>query len=73
MEIIFVSFDKVFDDYEEQARLMPWIGISYNDPRVANLKEFYSITSIPSLILVDKNGELVDKFCRNDVYEIGED
>jgi hypothetical protein len=35
---------------------MPWLGISYSDPRVSGLKEFYSITSIPTLILIDGNG-----------------
>lgn len=52
---------------------MPWIGVSYSDPRVAGLKEFYSITTIPTLLLVDHKGELVSKNCRQDVYELEED
>ena len=52
---------------------MPWIGIPCNDARVADLKEFYNIRSIPTLLLIDKKGEEVSRTCRNDVYSLGED
>ena len=52
---------------------MPWIGIPCNDPRVADLKEFYNIRSIPTLLLIDRKGEEVSRNCRNDVYTMGED
>ncbi len=48
--------DKLGDDYEEGIKGMPWIGIQGNDPRVLDLKEFYNIRSIPSLLLIDKKG-----------------
>jgi thioredoxin-related protein len=52
---------------------MPWIGISFDDSRVKNLKEFYNVRAIPSLILVDSKGEVVENDCRADVYALGED
>ncbi len=52
---------------------MPWIGIPCNDSRVADLKEFYNIRSIPTLLLIDKKGEEVSRDCRNDVYSMSED
>jgi hypothetical protein len=52
---------------------MPWIGIPWNDARLADLKEFYNIRTIPSLLLIDKKGEEVSRNCRNDVYTMGED
>ena len=55
---------------------MPWIGIPCNDARVADLKEFYNIRIIPTLLLIDKKGEEVSRDCRNDVYDVytmGED
>jgi hypothetical protein len=35
---------------------MQWIGIGANDSRVAELKEFYNIRSVPTLILIDNKG-----------------
>jgi len=52
---------------------MPWIGISFDDSRVKNLKEFYNVRAIPCLILVDSKGEVVDNDCRADIYALGED
>lgn len=52
---------------------MPWIGIPMNDSRVLDLKEFYNVTSIPTLILIDKKGEEVTSSCRNDLYNLTED
>ena len=52
---------------------MPWIGISFDDSRVKNLKEFYNVRAIPSLILVDSKGEVVENDRRADVYALGED
>jgi hypothetical protein len=35
---------------------MSWIGIPALDERVGNLKEFYNVKAIPSLVLIDKKG-----------------
>ncbi len=73
LEIIYVSLDKFADEYEEGVKGMPWIGIPANDPRVHELKEFYNIKSIPTLLLIDKKGEEVSRSCRNDLYDLTED
>lgn len=57
LEIIYVSVDKFAEEYEAGAKDMPWVGIPVNDPRVADLKEFYNIRSVPTLLLIDKRGE----------------
>lgn len=48
------------------------MGISFDDPRVKGLKEFYNIRSIPSLILTDSRGENLGNV-RDDIYNLGED
>ena len=48
----------------------PWLAISFDDERVKNLKEFYNVRSIPSLILVNSDGEIVSSDCRTDIYEL---
>lgn len=73
LEIIYISLDKLADEYEEGVKGMPWIGIAANDPRVLDLKEFYNIRSIPTLLLIDKKGEEVSRTCRDDVYNLSED
>ena len=51
----------------------PWLSIAFDDPRVKDLKEFYNVRSIPSLVLVDNQGEIVSDSCRQDIYDLGED
>jgi hypothetical protein len=71
LEIIYVSMDKLAEEFDEEAKSLPWIGIPCTDPRVADLKEFYNVRSIPTLLLVDNKGEEVSSSCRNDVYSMG--
>lgn len=52
---------------------MPWLIVPFEDPRVKDLKEFYTVTSIPELILVDDSGEILSRNCRQDIYNLGED
>lgn len=68
-----MSVDRMTEEFEEGVKGMPWIGIPCNDVRVVDLKEFYNIRSVPTLVLIDRRGEEVSRECRNDVYTMGED
>ena len=52
---------------------MPWLGLDFADERVAGLKQFYDIRSIPSLILIDSKGESVSNDFKKDIYEMEPD
>lgn len=57
LEIIYVGFDKVKKDYDSFTKAMPWLGLPFNDDKIASLKEFYDVRAIPKLILIDNKGE----------------
>lgn len=71
--MIYVSLDKSKKDYDAFTKCMPWLGIAFGDERIAALKEFYDVRSIPTLILLDSRGECIYHCCREDVYVLQED
>jgi hypothetical protein len=52
-----VGFDKVKKDFDGFTKTMPWLGLPFNDDKIASLKEFYDVRAIPKLILLDNKGE----------------
>lgn len=38
MEVIYISFDKSKKEWEEMSAGVPWLSISFDDPRVRDLK-----------------------------------
>lgn len=47
---------------------MPWHAIPYTDEtRIQNLKQKFSITGIPTLVVMDKKGEEITKEGRLDI------
>jgi nucleoredoxin len=62
IEIVFASSDKdeaAFDDYFSE---MPWLAIPFSDrARKAALSKKFKVSGIPTLVLVDQNGELITK------------
>jgi len=68
-EVVFVSSDKNAADqqkYMQEAR-MPWPAIPYSPQQVAILKERFSISGIPSLVIVDGKGTLISTQGRSDI------
>jgi nucleoredoxin len=59
-EVIFVSIDGNADAFERNFAEMPWLAVPYSDEaRIASLKQKFGINGIPTLIIVDTNGNLV--------------
>jgi len=72
-EIIFVSFDREVSEMDEYMREtgMPWLALPFGDAHKKTLGKIFSIRSIPSLIILDGNGNLITKDGRKDVSQLG--
>ncbi len=49
---------------------MPWLTIPFGDPRIMELKSIYSITAVPILVILRKDGTVVTTNARNDIYAL---
>ncbi len=46
---------------------MPWITIPYEDPRIAKLSDRFEVEGIPTLVILDSAGNIVNKSARGPV------
>ena len=71
-EVVFVSFDRSKEAFEEYYGSMPsWLAIPFEDrKRAAKLSARYKIQGYPTLILIDGNGKIVSKKGRSDVANV---
>ncbi len=58
VEIVFVSCDNSVEEHEEHFASMPYPGIPFDDPRIADLEEDLDVESIPIVPLLRKNGTI---------------
>ena len=71
VEIVFVSCDNSEDEFEEHFGAMPWPGIPFDDPRIADLEEDLDVESIPIVPLLRKNGTIAKDSVRQDIQKNG--
>ncbi len=69
MEIIYVSFDKTKEDYEEARKAMPWAVLPFNEAKNQALKKEYGIIGIPHLVVLKPDGTVVVPNGRADVQK----
>ena len=72
-DLVFVSHDRSEDamarymqDYD-----MPWQALNFNDPRRENLTTKFGVRGLPTLVIVDADGDLLSSDGRSDVAEHG--
>ncbi|KAK7493324.1 hypothetical protein BaRGS_00015450 [Batillaria attramentaria] len=56
-EVIFVSSDKDQASFNDYFAEMPWLTVGFGSNKKDELSSKYSVRGIPTLILVDKNGQ----------------
>ena len=74
-ELVFVSSDRSEDDmykYMEETN-MPWLAVPHGSKTAAKLKERFGIRGIPTLVILDEEGEKVTQNGRRDVSVSGAD
>jgi nucleoredoxin len=72
-EIIFVSSDRTEQaqfEYMEELE-MPWYTIKLGQKQAKALTKKYSVRGIPTLVIIDAEGNLITKNGREDVTELG--
>jgi nucleoredoxin len=69
-ELVFVSSDKDQSAFDEYYAEMPWLALPFEDrARKAALSKKYKVNGIPSLVVLDKDGELITDDGRSGVME----
>lgn len=67
-EVVFVSIDGNQAAFDRNYKEMPWLAIPYKDEsRISALKQRYGINGIPTMVLVDDQGNLVTYEARKDI------
>lgn len=69
MEFVFVSSDRSQDSFDLFFDSMPWMAIPFGDPRTEALKGLFGIDGIPSLVMIDDKGEIINLNGRAAVVE----
>lgn len=70
VEVIFVSSDRNEDQFHLYSATMPWQLLPFQERKLADaFKSRYGVSSIPSLLVFDKNGQLVTNCGRQSVHD----
>jgi len=71
--VVFVSADQDTEAFNEYYGEQPWYAIPYDDQdRRDSLNEAFGIRSIPTLVVLDKEGQSITKEGRSDVMKLKE-
>jgi thioredoxin-related protein len=66
IDIVFISSDRTENAFNENYALYPWYALPY---KYRNLKQelvsYYDFKTIPQLIFINKNGEIIERDGRN--------
>jgi thiol-disulfide isomerase/thioredoxin len=60
-EVIFVSLDKNENEFNEYFSKMPWKSLPFDNQQSEELSEFFGVQGIPTLILVDHEGNVLTR------------
>ena len=60
IEIIFVTSDRSEAEFNEYFGTMPWLSIPFKDESIANLKKSFEIMGIPTFLVFNNDGKLID-------------
>lgn len=72
-ELIFVSGDRDPKTFREYYRSMaPWLALPFGDDRISDLNDLFGVDGIPTLVIVDKNGQLITSSGRGFVSDDAE-
>ena len=58
-EVIFISLDKNENEFNEYFSKMPWKSLPFDNQQAEELSEFFGVQGIPTLILVDYEGNVL--------------
>lgn len=71
LEIIFVSSDHDQSSFDGYFGSMPWIAIPFEEDHIrSGLGAAYSVQGIPTLIVLDRHGKVLDSDGRSTVASV---
>ncbi|XP_030746974.1 nucleoredoxin-like protein 2 [Sitophilus oryzae] len=75
IEVIYVSsdIDEAKFKYDYTIRQGPWLAIPFKDPLADELRYFYGVSSLPMLVVVKKEGDIITKNGRQELESLGID
>jgi nucleoredoxin len=72
VDIVFVSYDRTPDQFNEYFATMPWLALPFTDrQRAQALGGQFGANGIPFLVLIDNQGRMKSNSCRDDVMKKG--
>ncbi|OMJ83798.1 hypothetical protein SteCoe_15207 [Stentor coeruleus] len=72
VEIIYVSWDQTIQQFTQYYDHMPWLAIPFDSTIIKDrLYESLAVNSVPTLILIDRTGRVVNRECRKEVAQNG--
>ena len=73
MEVIYVSSDNDEKNFKTDfiIRQGPWMAVPFKDPVATELKYKYNISSLPTLIVVNKEGDMITRSGREELENLG--
>ena len=61
-EVIFVSFDKTNDEFNDYFSKMPWKAFASDNLQIKNFfNSYFFVLSIPRLVLIDNQGNIINE------------
>ena len=67
IEIVFVSSDRSEADFNQYFGTMPWLAVPFGHDAIDNLNEAFEIEGIPSFLVFNSEGKLIDDKARTTV------
>ena len=67
-EVIFISLDDNLQSFESTIKCMPWLIVPFKkQQRIKRILSKYRIEYVPTLLLIDRNGEVILRNCKDDI------
>ena len=67
MEVVYFSYDKSKQTYEEFKKGMPWLCLQYMDPKIKDIQHRFNVITIHHLIIMKPDGTVAIQNARAEV------
>merc|ERR1712194_547058 len=68
-QVVYINNDQNLETYDRFRQLMPWVSVKFTDQTLCHeLREKYEIKSMPQLIILKPDGDIVTRTGRQDIH-----
>ncbi|CAD5222572.1 unnamed protein product [Bursaphelenchus xylophilus] len=64
-EIVFCSFDRTKESFEEYLSEMPWVGFPFDSEVTNNVRHAFDVQGIPTVVILDEDNNIITKHGKN--------